>query len=123
MAHFAKLDENNVVIDINVVNNEDILNLPFPESEPIGVEFLTKWSGGYTNWKQTSYNSNFRKNYACLGGVYDLHRDAFIFPQPYPSWVLDEDKCYWVPPVLYPTDGNEYFWEENSSSWVKVESE
>jgi hypothetical protein len=123
MAHFAKLDENNVVIDVNVVSNEDIFNLPFPASESVGIEFLKNWSGGYVNWRQTSYNSNFRKNYACIGGVYDPERDAFISPQPYPSWVLDEDKCHYVPPVAYPTDGNAYLWEEATISWVKVENE
>jgi hypothetical protein len=80
MAHFAKLDDQNIVIDVNVVNNETINNLPFPESEPVGVAFLTEWSGGYTNWKQTSYNSNFRKNYAGIGYTYDPISDEFVPP-------------------------------------------
>jgi hypothetical protein len=80
MAHFAKLDNQNIVIDVNVVNNETINNLPFPESEPVGVAFLTEWSGGYTNWKQTSYNSNFRKNYAGIGYTYDPISDEFVPP-------------------------------------------
>jgi hypothetical protein len=122
MAHFAKLNENNVVIDINVVNNEDVQNLPFPESEAIGIEFLTSWSGGYTNWKQTSYNANFRKNYAGIGGIYDPIKDAFILPQPYPSWVLNQDTCIWEAPVPRPTGGIAYSWDESTLSWHDVMS-
>jgi hypothetical protein len=120
MAHFAKLDENNVVIDVNVVNNDDIQNLPFPESEAVGVEFLTNWSGGYSNWKQTSYNANFRKNYAGIGGIYDPIKDAFILPQPYPSWVLNQDTCIWEAPVPRPTGGIAYNWDEETLSWHDV---
>lgn len=119
MAHFAKLDGNNVVIDINVVNNEDIQNLPFPESEPVGVAFLTQWSGGYTNWKQTSYNANFRKNYAGIGFSYDRIRDAFIPPKPFPSWVFNEDTCNWAPPTPMPNDNKFYLWDEITTSWVE----
>jgi hypothetical protein len=81
MAHFAKLDDNNIVTEVNVVGNEMLNNLPFPESEPVGIAFLTKWSGGYTNWKQTSYNANFRKHYAGIGYTYDPVFDAFIPPE------------------------------------------
>jgi len=119
MAHFAKLDGNNVVIDINVVNNEDIQNLPFPESELVGVAFLTQWSGGYTNWKQTSYNANFRKNYAGIGFSYDRIRDAFIPPKPFPSWVFNEDTCNWAPPTPMPNDNKFYLWDEITTSWVE----
>jgi hypothetical protein len=122
MAHFAKLNENNVVIDVNVVNNEDIQNLPFPESEVVGIEFLTNWSGGYTNWKQTSYNVNFRKNYAGIGSIYDPVKDAFILPQPYPSWVLNQDTCRWEAPTPRPTDGIAYRWDEETLSWQDVMS-
>jgi hypothetical protein len=118
MAHFAKLDRQNVVLEVNVVNNEDINNLPFPESEPIGIEFLINWSGGYTNWKQTSYNAKFRKNYAGIGYTYDAERDAFIAPQPFASWLLDEDSCLWGAPVPYPNDGNFYIWNEATISWI-----
>ena len=120
MAHFAKLDDQNIVIDVNVVNNETLNNLPFPESEPVGVAFLTDWSGGYTNWKQTSYNGNFRKNYAGIGYTYDSVLDAFIPPKPYPSWLLNTETCQWVPPTPYPSDGNLYTWDEATQSWVKV---
>lgn len=120
MAHFAKLDESNNVIEVNVVNNDDVLNLPFPASEPVGIQFLTDWSGGYSNWKQTSYNSNFRKRYACIGDVYDSQRDAFIPPKPFESWALNEDTCLWEPPVAYPNDGKMYRWDEPTTSWVET---
>jgi len=120
MAHFAKLDEQGTVIDVNVVNNETLNNLPFPESEPVGVAFLTEWSGGYTNWKQTSYNANFRKNYAGVGYTYDAVLDAFIAPKPFPSWLLDTNTCEWQAPTPYPSDGNLYTWDETTQSWVQV---
>ena len=120
MGHFVKLDEQNLVIDATVVNNETLGNLPFPESEPVGVAFLTEWSGGYTNWKQTSYNGNFRKNYAGIGYTYDAQRDAFIPPQPYASWILDEEKCQWEPPISYPDDGNRYQWDESTLTWTQL---
>lgn len=118
MAHFAKLDENNVVIEVNVVNNDDILNLPFPASEPVGIQFLKNWSGGYTNWKQTSYNGNFRWRYAGIGYTYDAERDLFIPPNPYPSWVLNTQTFVYMPPVEYPTDGKMYIWDETIINWV-----
>lgn len=80
MAHFAQLDENNVVINVIVVNNDVIQNLPFPESEPIGVAFCQSLYGADTVWKQTSYNNNFRKYYAGIGFWYDPELDAFIRP-------------------------------------------
>lgn len=93
MAHFAKLDDNNIVLEVNVVSND---NAP---DEATGVAFLTAWSGGYTNWKQTSYNGNIRKNYAGIGYTYDPVRDAFIPPQPAPDWTFDEATCRWVAPI------------------------
>ena len=125
MAHFAKLDENNIVLDVNVVDNENIQNLPFPESEPIGISFLTKWSGGHTNWKQTSYNANFRKHYAGIDYTFDIDKDAFIPPKPFESWVLNENTYLWDSPVPYPTDvgtpenPKRYKWDENTISWIK----
>jgi hypothetical protein len=121
MAHFAKLDENNLVIDVNVVNNSDLLQNGV-ESEAKGIEFLINWSGGYTNWKQTSYNGKIRKNYAGLGFTYDLIRDAFIPPQPYPSWTLNETTCLWDAPAPYPTDGERYQWDEATTSWVVIDA-
>lgn len=120
MAHFAKLDENNVVLDVNVVDNNTVNNLPFPDSEPVGILFLTSWSGGYTNWKQTSYNGNFRVNYAGIGYTYDPVLDAFVPPKPYPSWLLNTTTCQWQPPTPYPFDGKNYQWNEETQSWIEV---
>ena len=119
MSNFAKLDDQNIVIDVNVVNNEVIDNLPFPESEPVGIQFLTEWSGGYTNWKQTSYNASFRKHYAGIGFNYNPTLDAFIAPKPYPSWFLDETTCDWMAPVPYPASGL-YVWNESTLTWDLV---
>lgn len=118
MAHFAKLDENNIVLEVNVVHNNELLDENGQESEAKGIEFLVNWSGGHANWKQTSYNGNIRKNYAGIGYTYDAARDAFIAPQPYPSWTLDETTCKWNPPVTYPNDGQIYGWDEATVSWI-----
>jgi len=120
MAHFAKLDDQNIVLDVNAVNNETISNLPFPESEPVGVAFLTEWSGGYTNWKQTSYNASFRKNFAGIGYTYDAALDAFVPPKPFPSWLLNTTTCQWQAPIPYPTDGKIYYWNEDTQQWVEI---
>ena len=120
MASFAKLNDKSIVIDGIALDNETVDNLPFPESEPVGVAFLTEWSGGYTNWKQTSYNKSFRKNYAGIGFTYDQNLDAFIPEKPYPSWLLNTNTCQWNPPVPYPNDGNLYIWDEATQSWVPV---
>jgi hypothetical protein len=120
MAHFAKLDDNNIVLDINCVSNDTINNLPFPESESIGIAFLTEWSGGYANWKQTSYNTSFRKHYAGIGYTYDNQRDAFIPPKPFPSWVLNEQTCNWEAPIPYPDDDKRYMWDETTKNWVEA---
>lgn len=114
MAHFAKLDENNIVIGVVVVNN-DVLELE--NEEQSGINFLNNLYGSEANWKQTSYNNNFRKNYAGIGYKYDLSLDAFIPPKPYNSWILDEETCTWQPPIPYPTDGLIYIWNEDSQSW------
>jgi|LakMenE18May11ns_1017448.scaffolds.fasta_scaffold8770131_1 hypothetical protein len=122
MAHFAKIDsQTNIVLEVNVVNNDDIQNLPFPESESIGIAFLKLWNTPNTYWKQTSYNNNFRKNYAGVGDTYDESRDAFIAPKPYPSWLLDEDKAQWKAPVDHPTDESGYVWNEETLVWDAVE--
>ena len=94
MAHFAKLDENNVVTTVVVVNNSELL-IDGVESEAKGVEFLISLFGDF-NWKQTSYNGNFRKNYAGIGYTYDPQRDAFIPLKPDGDYVLDEQTCQWV---------------------------
>lgn len=121
MAHFAKLDENNVVLEVNVIHNNELLDENGQESEQKGIDFLTSWSGGHTMWKQTSYNSNFRKNYAGIGYTYDKLRDAFIPPKPFNSWQLDEDSCFWQAPVSMPNDGNLYIWNEDLQIWQLVD--
>ena len=118
MAHFAQINEDNIVGMVLVVNNDIVNNLPFPESEQLGIDFLRATFKDNARWKQTSYNGNFRKNYAGLGFIYDPVRDAFIPPKPYPSFVFDENTCQWTPPVPYPNDGNLYIWDEATQSWV-----
>ena len=120
MANFAQLDESYIVTEVVVVNNETIDNLPFPESEPVGVAFCQSLFGLTTIWKQTSYNANFSKNYAGIGFTYDPVLDAFIAPQPYPSWLLNTATCQWEAPVPYPNDGKRYRWDEATLSWVEV---
>jgi len=122
MAHFAKLDDNNVVIDVNAVHNNELLDNGV-ESEAKGVEFLTSRSNGHSNWKQTSYNASIRKNYAGVGYTYDATRDAFIPPKPLASWLLNKESCQWAPPIAYPTDGKIYCWDEASITWIINETE
>ena len=117
MAYFAKLDENNYVIEVHCVANEA---LDSNNEEQSGIDFLTQWSNGYTNWKQTSYNNRIRKNYAGIGFTYDETRDAFIPPKPFNSWVLNESTCRWDAPVPFPADGKKYIWNEQSLSWDEV---
>ena len=120
MAHFAKLDDNNVVLEVHCVHNNELL-INGVEVEAKGIVFLTEWSGGYTNWKQTSYNGSMRKNYAGVGYIYDSVKDAFIPPQPYASWVLNEETCQWNPPIPYPTDNKQYFWNEELKEWKTLD--
>jgi len=118
LAHFSKLDENNVVIFVTVGRDED----NGKEAE------LSARTGDV--YKQTSYNTHggvhalggtpFRKNYAGLGYTYDEGRDAFIPPKPYASWLLNETTCLWESPVPYPTDDKRYSWDEATTSWVEV---
>lgn len=119
MSHFAKLDENNVVVFVTVGRDED----NGKEAE------LTARTGDV--YKQTSFNTHggvhalggvpFRKNYAGIGYTYDEGRDAFIPPKPYASWLLNEETCLWDAPVAYPTDGNRYVWNEQTVSWEAAE--
>tara|TARA_Y100000004_G_scaffold123108_1_gene138393 strand:+ start:1094 stop:1474 length:381 start_codon:yes stop_codon:yes gene_type:complete len=123
MAHFAKLDENNIVTQVIVVSNE------IATSEDAGVTFINNLYKTSDTWKQTSYNTvknthslggtPFRKNYACIGYTYDASKDAFIPPKPFNSWVLDETTCWWEAPVAYPSDGKEYDWDEDNTQWVE----
>ena len=119
MAHFAQLDNNNVVLGIAVVHNNELLDQDGKEIEQKGIDFCKSLFGQDTQWVQTSYNANFRKNYAWTGGTYNKELDAFIKPQPYVSWILNETSCKWEAPVAYPNDGNLYAWDETTKSWVK----
>ena len=118
MAHFAELDTDNIVLRVIVVSDDN---------EADGENWCKNLLGG--NWKQTSYNNNIRKNYAGIGFTYDASRDAFIPPQPFPSWTLIDDTCQWKPPIDYPTPDDSltlYDWDEsayqadNSTGWVKI---
>ena len=133
MAHFAKIDKNNKVLEVIVVNNSDCGNLDFPESESIGQSFINS-IGLDGNWKQTSYNSTFRKRYAGLDDVYDESRNAFLPIKPFPSWVLNENTCRWEPPQPWPNkksyieeNGNEIFfdfdWNEDNMRFQTFKSD
>ena len=123
MAHFAKLDENNIVLQVNVVSNDA---LDPSNEETSGIVFLTEWSGGYSNWKKTSYNAatnGYRFNYAGIGYTFDLTKGtdgAFIAPKPFNSWVLDEATCQWQAPTPMPTDDKVYTWNEETLSWDEI---
>jgi hypothetical protein len=111
MAHWAELDENNVVIRVTVGDNND------PNGDE-GLKWLEDNLGG--RWLKTSYNGNIRKNFAAPGYIYDEAGDAFYAPQPYPSWKLDRRSFTWKPPVATPTDGKLYAWDETGLAWVEV---
>lgn len=120
MAHFAKLNENNVVEKVIVLNNNDCLDANGNESEAVGAGFCAKLFGG--TWVQTSYNGNFRKNYAGIGYTYDSALDAFVPPKPFPSWVLNTETAQWEAPIPMPNDGNFYVWNEETQQWGQQES-
>lgn len=121
MAHYAILDQNNIVTQVFVGRDEDDL-----------ADGVSDWEQYYAPegfiCRRTSYNTQggihtgggtpFRKNYAGIGYTYDLDRDAFIPPKPFASWVLNEDSCLWEAPVPYPDDGERYVWDEETASWV-----
>ena len=124
MAHFAQLDENNVVQQVIVVSNNELLDASGVEREEMGIGFCQRLFGG--NWKQTSYNHNFRKRYAGIGYTYNAELDAFVPPQPFPSWILDTEEANWKAPVDAPADmgygeGKKmYTWNEETTSWDEV---
>jgi len=119
MAHFAELDNNNIVVRVIVVADEN---------EADGENWCRNLLGGF--WKKTSYNTQagvhltggtpFRKNYAGIGYSYDPTRDAFIPPKPFNSWVLNENTCVWDPPTPMPSDGKLYRWDEDTLAWVEL---
>jgi len=121
MAHFAELDENNVVLRVTVVHNDVLKDENGVEQESLGIKHLEHLGG---RWVQTSYNKTFRKNYAGIGFTYDALRDAFIEQKPFESWILDEATCRWKAPIEKPTfdpeDPKYYEWDEATISWVEV---
>ena len=126
MAHYALLNNNTVVQVITGVHEDETQqdtdgSIVGGSTEAWESFYASRpWFSGLTS-KRTSYNGNYRKNYAGVGYTYDADRDAFIPPKPYPSWVLNEDTCRWDPPVPYPSDGNRYTWDEDNGTWVPVE--
>jgi hypothetical protein len=116
MAHFAQLDNWNKVIQVIVINNEAMIENGIENPEK-GEEICKQLFGHQTRWVQTSYNENFRKNYAGAGCTYDAIRDAFIPIKPYNSWILNENTCRWEPPTPCP-DVNYYEWNEKEQKWV-----
>jgi hypothetical protein len=120
VAHFAELDANNVVLRVVVVSTKDNSTADGVEKESIGQAFCERLFGG--RWVQTSYNNNIRKRYAGVGYTYNESLDAFISPQPYPSWVLSPITIDWEAPVPYPTDGKVYYWDEMVQNWVVTDS-
>ena len=123
MAHFCKLGVGNIVQQVVVVNNEVITDNDGNEQEQLGVDFLNNLYGTRDVWKQTSYNGNFRKNYAGKGYTYDQERDAFIPPKPFNSWTLNEETCLWEAPTAYPDDGKFYNWNEENQTWDEINDE
>jgi hypothetical protein len=114
MAHYAFLNENNIVTEVITGRHEWEV-----------VDNISDWENYYAairgqKCKRTSYNGNIRKNYAGIGFTYDEDRDAFIAPKPYPSWILNEGTCQWEAPIPYPTDGILYQWDEEAGDWVAI---
>lgn len=112
MAHYAFLDENNIVTEvITGIDETELIEGLSPET----------WYGNFRGQvcKRTSYNGNIRKNYAGIGFSYDPALDAFIPPKPYPSWILNEETCRWDAPVAKPDNENPYIWDEETLSWIE----
>lgn len=109
MAHWAELDENNIVLRVVVGNNNH-------SNE--GYDWLIENLGG--RWIKTSYNHNIRARFAGIGYYYDEERDIFIAPQPYPSWILNNITTEWESPIPYPKDNEKYVWDEENLSWIKI---
>jgi len=107
MSHWAEIDDNNIVLRVLVGNNNEADE---------GEAFMNSLGG---RWVKTSYNGNIRKNFAGVGHTYREDIDAFVAPQPYPSWVLNED-AKWQAPVAYPTDGIMYEWDETTTDWKAI---
>lgn len=136
MAHFAELNENNEVLRVIVVGNNDTSNSDGEEIELIGISFLKELFGNDTNWKQTSYNSNFRFRYAGIGYFYDESIDAFVPPKVHDSWILNPTTADWEAPITQPEltqeqvdSGYYYWWDEsayqldNTAGWILSQEE
>ena len=127
MAHYALLDENNVVVQVITGVDENIIQTDLDGTEVGGSS--EAWETFYATrpWlnaagcKRTSYNNNIRKNYAGIGYAYDSERDAFIPPKPYNSWILNEDTCRWDAPTPYPTEEGRWMWVEEDLNWQKID--
>jgi hypothetical protein len=120
MAHFAELDENNCVLRVIVVSNADNTNANGEEDESVGAAFCNRLLGG--RWIQTSYNARIRKNYAGIGYTYNNELDAFVPPQPFSAWILNQETVQWEPPVPLPDDGQQYTWDNESVSWKVLDN-
>ena len=121
MAHFAKINTDNIVVDVVVVKDSEIL-IDGSENEQKGIDFLNSLFNTNYNWKKTSYNtySGVHINFAGIGFTYDSGRDAFIPPKPFNSWSLNETTCQWEAPVAYPDDNKKYRWNEDTTSWDEI---
>jgi len=119
MAHFAKIGLNNKVTNVITVHDNVLKDADGVEQEILGVQYLESLTG-WSVWKQTSYNGNTRKNFAGIGSTYDEGRDAFIFPKPHASFILNETTCTWEAPVAKPDNENNYIWNEDIVNWVQT---
>ena len=120
MAHYAELNESNEVIYIAYMDNKIIIDENGNEVEQLGIDHLHYHHGSDRKWVRTSYRGNFRGKYARIGSTYKEDLDMFIPPKPYASWIFNEIKGEWEPPVHYPTDGKRYTWNEETLSWDLV---
>lgn len=121
MEYFAKLDSDNNVIEVLPVAEEDTTDVNGKVVEQLGINFLEDLFG-YSLWKQTSKDGEFRRAYAGIGMKYDSDADVFYSTeQPYPSWVFNNETLYWEAPVSYPNDGKDYLWVELTKSWLEVQ--
>jgi len=123
MAHFAKINSDNIVEQVVVINNEELLDENKEEKEQKGIDFLKNLYSSEKNysWIQTSYNNSFRKNYARIGWIYDTERDAFVQPKPkFESWIFNEETCIWDSPVPLPDDDKIYKWDEEKLNWIEI---
>ena len=121
MAHFVEIDSEGTVVR-GVVLSNTITYQGDEEVEELGIAYLQNMFPN-TDWVQTSYNDNFRKRYAGKGYKYDGERDAFIPPQPFPSWLLNEESLSWEAPFPMPDDDKFYQWDEENQSWVEIDIE